>query len=102
MGIYAVVGPHIKNFFVVGLKNNALSDYRRDSLGFIFQFYNLVPNLTVRENIRVCEYLTDDPMDIDELLDVPCDNRTRIVATPPANPCKIRGCGGGAMEIILP
>ena len=56
---------------IVGLKNNALSDYRRDSLGFIFQFYNLVPNLTVRENIRVCEYLTDDPMDIDELLDVP-------------------------------
>ena len=55
---------------IVGLKNNALSDYRRDSLGFIFQFYNLVPNLTVRENIRVCEYLADEPMDIDELLDV--------------------------------
>ncbi len=55
---------------IVGLKNDALSDYRRDSLGFIFQFYNLIPNLTVRENIRVCEYLTDNPMDIDELLDV--------------------------------
>ena len=55
---------------IVGLKTNALSDYRRNSLGFIFQFYNLVPNLTVRENIRVCEYLTDNPMDIDELLDV--------------------------------
>ena len=55
---------------IVGLKNNALSDYRRDSLGFIFQFYNLVPNLTVRENIKVCEYLSDNPMDIDELLDV--------------------------------
>ena len=55
---------------IVGLKNNALSDYRRDSLGFIFQFYNLVPNLTVRENVRVCEYLSDSPMDIDELLDV--------------------------------
>ena len=55
---------------IVGLKNNALSEYRRDSLGFIFQFYNLVPNLTVRENIRVCEYLSEDPMDIDELLEV--------------------------------
>ena len=55
---------------IVGLKNNSLSDYRRDSLGFIFQFYNLVPNLTVRENIKVCEYLSDNPMDIDELLDV--------------------------------
>ena len=49
---------------------DALSDYRRDYLGFIFQFYNLVPNLTVRENIQVCEYLTDQPLDMDELLDV--------------------------------
>ncbi len=54
---------------IFGLKPDALSDYRRDNLGFIFQFYNLVPNLTVLENIRVCEYLTDDPLDMDELLD---------------------------------
>ncbi|MBE5874746.1 MAG: ABC transporter ATP-binding protein [Lachnospiraceae bacterium] len=52
-----------------GLSGKALSDYRRDNLGFIFQFYNLVPNLTVRENIQVCQYLTKDPLDIDELLD---------------------------------
>jgi len=51
------------------LKPAELSDYRRDYLGFIFQFYNLVPNLTVRENIRVCEYLTDSPLDMDELLE---------------------------------
>jgi putative ABC transport system ATP-binding protein len=37
--------------------------------GFIFQFYNLVPNLTVRENIEVCEYLTKDPLKIEELLE---------------------------------
>ncbi len=55
---------------IVGLKNNALSEYRRENLGFIFQFYNLVPNLTVRENIRVCEYLSEAPMDIDELLEI--------------------------------
>ena len=55
---------------MVRLKMDALSDYRRDYLGFIFQFYNLVPNLTVRENIQVCEYLTDQPLDMDELLDV--------------------------------
>ncbi len=55
---------------VFGMKNKALSDYRRDNLGFIFQFYNLVPNLTVKENIQVCEYLTDDPLDMDELLNV--------------------------------
>lgn len=54
---------------IFGLKGNALSDYRRDNLGFIFQFYNLVPNLTVRENILVCEYLANDPLDVDELLE---------------------------------
>jgi putative ABC transport system ATP-binding protein len=53
---------------IVGLKSKELSEYRRDALGFIFQFYNLVPNLTVRENIRVCEYLTEDPLDMNELL----------------------------------
>ena len=52
-----------------GMKPNQLSDYRRDNLGFIFQFYNLVPNLTVRENIQICEYIADDPLDIDELLE---------------------------------
>jgi len=54
---------------ISGLKQNELSKYRRDYLGFIFQFYNLVPNLTVRENIQVCEYLTKGPLDIDELID---------------------------------
>ena len=54
---------------IFGLKPNALSDYRRDNLGFIFQFYNLVPNLTVRENIQVCEYISENPMNIDELLE---------------------------------
>lgn len=54
---------------IVGLKPDALSDYRRESLGFVFQFYNLVPNLTVKENIQVCEYLTDHPLPMDELLE---------------------------------
>ena len=54
---------------IFGLKPDALSDYRRDNLGFIFQFYNLVPNLTVRENIQVCEYLAESPLDMNELLD---------------------------------
>jgi len=55
---------------VFGMNGNDLSDYRRDNLGFIFQFYNLVPNLTVKENIEVCRYLAKDPLDMDELLDV--------------------------------
>ncbi|MBQ6889144.1 MAG: ABC transporter ATP-binding protein [Lachnospiraceae bacterium] len=54
---------------IVGLKQEKLSDYRRENLGFIFQFYNLVPNLTVRENIQVCEYLSKQPLDMEELLE---------------------------------
>jgi len=53
---------------ISGLKQNQLLYYRRDNLGFIFQFYNLIPNLSVRENIRVCEYLSKNPLDLDELL----------------------------------
>ncbi|HAF26580.1 MAG TPA: ABC transporter ATP-binding protein [Lachnospiraceae bacterium] len=60
----------INGLEIAGLKKDKLSDYRRDTLGFVFQFYNLVPNLTVRENIEVCRYLTKDPLDMDELLDV--------------------------------
>lgn len=44
---------------IFGLKPDKLADYRKENLGFIFQFYNLVPNLTVVENIQVCEYLSD-------------------------------------------
>ena len=51
------------------MKKEDLLEYRRANLGFIFQFYNLVPNLTVRENIQVCEFLTDNPLSVDELLD---------------------------------
>lgn len=46
-----------------------LVGYRRTDIGFVFQFYNLVPNLTVKENIQVCEYLTKQPLDMGELLE---------------------------------
>lgn len=45
-----------------------LSLYRRKHLGYIFQMYNLVPNLTVRENIEVGAYLSDRSLDVDELM----------------------------------
>ena len=45
-----------------------LSLYRRKYLGYIFQMYNLIPNLTVRENIEVGAYLSDCPLDVDELM----------------------------------
>lgn len=54
---------------IFGMTSDQLADYRRDNLGFIFQFYNLVPNLTVRENIQVCEYLTGDPLPMDDLIE---------------------------------
>lgn len=55
---------------ISGLSPAKLSDYRRDNLGFIFQFYNLVPNLTIKENIQICEYLTDSPLDLYELAEI--------------------------------
>lgn len=50
------------------LESDSLCSYRRSKLGFVFQFYNLVPNLTVLENIEVCEYLTKEPLDKEELI----------------------------------
>lgn len=55
----------IKNF-----NDKQLSQYRRKHLGYIFQSYNLVPNLTVRENIEVGAYLSDKPLPIDELIEL--------------------------------
>jgi putative ABC transport system ATP-binding protein len=51
------------------LRDRELVDYRRRELGFIFQFYNLVPDLTIAENIEVCQYLSADPLPIDGLLE---------------------------------
>ena len=53
---------------VTSLSRKDLGRYRRDLVGFVFQFYNLVPTLTARENVCVCQYLSDDPMPLDDLL----------------------------------
>ena len=50
------------------MKEKALTLYRRKHLGYIFQMYNLIPNLSVKENIEVGAYLSDNPLDIDDLL----------------------------------
>lgn len=42
--------------------------YRRKHLGYIFQMYNLIPNLNIKENIEVGAYLSDNPLDVDDLL----------------------------------
>ncbi len=53
---------------IADMKEKALTMYRRKHLGYIFQMYNLIPNLTVRENIEVGAYLSDNPLDVDDLL----------------------------------
>ena len=50
------------------MKEKALTEYRRRHLGYVFQMYNLIPNLNVKENIEVGAYLSDRPLDVDELL----------------------------------
>lgn len=52
------------------MKDKELTAFRRRHLGYIFQMYNLIPNLTVRENIEVGAYLSHHPLDTDELLNV--------------------------------
>lgn len=52
----------------VDMSEKSLTQYRRKHLGYIFQMYNLIPNLTVKENIEVGAYLSDQPLDVDDLL----------------------------------
>lgn len=52
----------------VDMNEKSLTAYRRNHLGYIFQMYNLIPNLNVKENIEVGAYLSDKPLDIDDLL----------------------------------
>lgn len=53
---------------IADMNEKRLTLYRRRHLGYIFQMYNLIPNLTVRENIEVGAYLGREPLDVDELL----------------------------------
>lgn len=50
------------------MNEKALTFYRRKHLGYIFQMYNLIPNLNIKENIEVGAYLSDNPLDVDDLL----------------------------------
>ena len=63
-GTVIVDGENITN-----LNDSQLVEYRRDSIGFIFQFYNLVPNLTVAENIEVVSNISKSPLKTSEVLE---------------------------------
>ncbi|TEB15622.1 putative ABC transporter ATP-binding protein [Pelotomaculum sp. FP] len=62
-GRVIVDGVEINN-----LNDDKLTDYRRGDIGFVFQFYNLVPNLTVGENIEVVSNISKSPLNTDEVL----------------------------------
>lgn len=50
------------------MSEKALTMYRRKHLGYIFQMYNLIPNLNIKENVEVGAYLSDNPLNVDEIL----------------------------------
>ena len=54
---------------ITKLSDRELIDYRRFDIGFVFQFYNLIPNLTARENIELATQISKNPMDIDVALE---------------------------------
>ncbi len=62
-GYIAIDGEKTKD-----MNEKQLTLYRRKHLGYVFQMYNLIPNLTVRENIEVGKYLGNDTLDVDELM----------------------------------
>lgn len=53
---------------VTELSPNGRTDYRKEDIGFVFQFYNLIPDLTVEENIEVVSDISEKPLDMDEVL----------------------------------
>ncbi len=57
-----------KDTAVEGMTNRQLVDYRRNTVGFVFQFFNLIPSLTARENVQLACDIAPAPLDIDEIL----------------------------------
>ncbi len=62
-GAISINGETIGN-----MNEKNLTLYRRKHLGYIFQMYNLIPNLNIKENVEVGAYLSDNPLDVDDLL----------------------------------
>ena len=62
-GYISIAGDKLED-----MSEKKLTQYRRKHLGYVFQMYNLIPNLTVKENMEVGAYLSDHPLDINDLL----------------------------------
>ncbi len=63
VGYIAINGDKIED-----MNEKQLTRYRRKHLGYVFQMYNLIPNLNIKENVETGAYLSDNPMDTDEIL----------------------------------
>ena len=59
----------VDNKYINNYSNKELITYRRYDIGFVFQFYNLVQNLTARENVELAIQISKNPLDIDKVLD---------------------------------
>ena len=59
---------HFFDTNLIGLDDDGLTEYRRESIGFVFQFYNLIASLTARENVSLITQISKDPMDPAEAL----------------------------------
>ncbi|WP_455543694.1 ABC transporter ATP-binding protein [Intestinibacter sp.] len=59
----------VDNKYINNYSNKELITYRRYDIGFVFQFYNLVQNLTAKENVELATQICKDPLDIDEIME---------------------------------
>ena len=59
----------VNNKEITKLTNKQLIEYRRNDIGFVFQFYNLVQNLTAKENVELATQICSDALNVDEILD---------------------------------
>ena len=59
-----------QNHNLVGAKDSELTLFRREHVGYVFQFYNLIPSLTALENVRLVTEISDNPMNPEEALDL--------------------------------
>lgn len=62
-GYISINGEKIEN-----MKEKSLTEYRRRHLGYIFQMYNLIPNLNIKENVETGAYLSEKPLEVDDIL----------------------------------
>src|SRR5690606_34656849 len=87
-GLDTASGGHVyfRDEDITGFSERELTRYRRDHVGFVFQFYNLVPSLTARENVSLVTDIADDPMDPAaalELAGLPAERHARFPAQLP-------------------